>query len=128
MALMKVSLFHLAGCSLLLLPSLCLPAYADRTVLSLDGKWRMADSLAAEPIPAEFAHSATVPGLANLAQPAFPKVDAFYSREHLSNRIRSGLAPEDWLTNYWKGKVEQDRNYFWYQKMFRAPAHTKNAM
>jgi beta-galactosidase len=96
--------------------------------VSLDGKWRVADSLAAEPIPAEFAHSAPVPGLANLAEPAFPKVDAFYSREHLANRIRTGLVPEDWLTNYWKGKVDQDRNYFWYQKVFRAPAHTKNAI
>ena len=34
-----------------------------------------------------------------------------------SSSIRS-----EWLTNYWKGKVDQDRNYFWYRKTFRAPA------
>ncbi len=51
----------------------------------------------------------------------FPDVDAFYSREHLANRIRAKLAPEEWLTNYWNGKVDQDRNYFWYQKTF--PRH-----
>ena len=61
-----------------------------------------------------------MPGLANLAQPAFPDVDKFISRENLANRIRSKLSPAEWLTNYWDGKVEQDRNYFWYRKTFRA--------
>ena len=97
-------------------------ARAERLTISLGGQWQIADSLAADTPPQEFIRKVPVPGLANLAQPAFDKVDAFYSREHLANRIRAKLAPEEWLTNYWKGKVDQDRNYFWYQKTFRAPA------
>ena len=103
-------------------------ARCERTTISLDGKWQIADSLEAEVIPATFPGAVQVPGLANLAKPAFDKVDAFYSREHLANRIRSKLAPEEWLTNYWKGKVEQDRNYFWYRKTFRAPARRAVAL
>lgn len=95
---------------------------AERLTLSLDGRWQIADTLDSDTPPTSFAHTVPVPGLANLSTPAFEKVDAFYSREHLANRIRAKLAPEEWLTNYWKGKVDQDRNYFWYRKTFRAPA------
>ncbi len=112
--------FRLAICTL----ALCVittSANAERLTVSLDGEWKIADSIAAEPPPEAYTHKAPVPGLANLARPHFDKVDAFYSREHLANRIRANLAPAEWLTNYWKGKVDQDRNYFWYQKMFRAP-------
>jgi beta-galactosidase len=101
---------------------------AARTTLSLDGRWQIADSLEADTPPHSFPHTVPVPGLANLAQPAFEKVDSFYSREHLANRIRAKLAPDDWLTNYWKGKVDQDRNYFWYRKTFRAPAKSDFAL
>ncbi len=69
-----------------------------------------------------FSHTVPVHGLANLAKPAFKDVDKFISRENLANRIRQKLSPAEWLTNYWKGKVEQDRDYFWYRKTFRAPA------
>jgi len=96
-------------------------AHAERVVQSLDGQWRIADGKTAAEMPVEFMHFAPVPGLANLAKPAFPDVDRFYSREQLANRIRAGLSPADWLTNYWNGKVDQDRNYFWYEKTFRAP-------
>ena len=37
------------------------------------------------------------------------------------NRIRSKQSPEEWRTKYWNGKVDQDRNYFWYRKTFHAP-------
>lgn len=94
---------------------------ADRVTQSLDGTWQIEDGKAPEAIPAEFTHTGPVPGLTNLAQPAFADVDAFISRENLANRIRSQLAPADWLTQYWKGKVDQDRNYFWYRTTFRAP-------
>src|SRR5436190_6438613 len=105
--------------------SLLVDAAAYRSVISLDGQWQIADGISATQPPTSFSHTVAVPGLANLALPSFPKVDAFYSREHLANRIRARLAPENWLTNYWAGKVEQDRNYFWYRKMFRAPKRTK---
>jgi len=101
---------------------------AERLTVSLDGQWQITDSLAADTPPQDFTHKVPVPGLANLAQPPFEKVDCFYSREHLANRIRAKLAPAEWLTNYWKGKVDQDRNYFWYKKTFRAPAQKAVAL
>jgi hypothetical protein len=94
----------------------------------LDGQWQIADSKAATEIPSTFSRSVPVPGLANLATPAFANVDAFYSREHLANRIRARLAPAEWLTNYWTGKVDQDRNYFWYRKTFHAPKRSEVAL
>ena len=97
-------------------------ALAERTTLSLDGAWQIEDSKAADALPEKFGHTVVVPGLADLAQPPFTNVDAFYSREHLANRIRAKLAPPEWLINYWNGKVDQDRNYFWYRRTFRAPA------
>lgn len=94
---------------------------ATRSTLSLDGAWDIAESKTADDIPGHYRATVSVPGLVNLAKPAFPDVDAFYSREHLANRVRAKLVPADWLTNYWQGKVNQDRNYFWYRKTFRAP-------
>ena len=94
---------------------------APRVTMSLDGTWQIEDSRGAEEIPAQFTHSVPVPGLANLAQPGFENVDRFISREQLANRIRSKLSPPDWLKKYWTGKVDQDRNYFWYHKTFQAP-------
>lgn len=96
-------------------------AEEGRTTVSLDGTWQIADGKSAEAIPASFEHTATVPGMANLADPPFPGVDAFISRENLANRIRSKLSPAPWLKQYWKGKVDQDRDYFWYRKTFSAP-------
>jgi beta-galactosidase len=99
-----------------------LPARAERSTVRLSGPWQIADSLSSTQVPIEFTRTVPVPGLANLAEPPFPNVDAFYSREHLANRIRAKLAPADWLQKYWAGKVDQDRNYFWYRKSFRAPS------
>ncbi len=110
---------------LLLAPA---PLLADRLTLSLDGTWHIADSQGRDAMPQRFEHTGPVPGLADLAQPFFPDVDGFYSREHLANRIRAKLSPEPWLTNYWLGKVNQDRNYFWYRKTFRAPAQRAIAL
>ena len=98
------------------------PVDAGRETLSLDGTWHIADSKSPTEIPAAFTHTVPVPGMANLAKPAFPDVDKFTSRENLANKVRSKLVPSHWLTNCWKGKVDQDRDYFWYQKTFRAPS------
>lgn len=103
-------------------------AAEGRTTQSLDGTWQIEDGKSPTEIPGAFAHTVLVPGLANLATPAFAKVDAFYSREHLANRIRSKLAPAEWLQTYWKGKVDQERDYFWYRKTFRAPAARQVAL
>ncbi len=110
------------SCALVLLTSLAEAGRAEvgRTTISLDGTWQVADGKSAVTIPASFEHTAPVPGLANLASPAFANVDEFISREHLANRIRAKLAPASWLQQYWKGKVDQDRDYFWYRRTFRA--------
>src|SRR5512140_257297 len=120
------SLVRLAG--LVAAAFLVTNAPAERTTLSLDGRWQIEDSRTSEAVPVQFNHTVPVPGLANLAEPAFPNVDAFYSREHLANRIRAKLAPVDWLTNYWSGKLDQDRNYFWYRRTFRAPSQRAIAL
>ena len=109
---------------------LCVSSHAapGRAIHSLDGTWEIAEGRLPEEMPAGFSHTAPVPGLANLAKPAFPDVDRFISRENLANKIRSKLVPAEWLTNYWAGKVDQDRNYFWYRKTFRAPARREVAL
>ena len=101
---------------------------AERATISLDGTWRIEESKSGDELPAAFTHTAPVPGLANQAKPAFKNVDAFYSREQLANRIRAKLSPADWLATYWKGKVDQDRDFFWYQKQFQAPARRAVAL
>ena len=78
-----------------------LHATPGRVTQSLDGQWQVEDSMTATEPPTTFTH--TVPRLANLAKPAFPDVDKFISRENLADKIRSKLAPTEWLTNYWKG-------------------------
>ena len=106
----------------------CLPIFllfsssarAERETLSLDGIWEIEDGKSATEMPATFGHTVPVPGLANLATPPLENVDRFFSREQLANRIRSKLSPPEWLKEHWKGKVDQDRDYFWYRKTFRA--------
>jgi hypothetical protein len=97
-------------------------AYADRTTISLNGVWNIEDSVREDAIPVRFTHQCLVPGLANLATPAFANVDAFISREHMANLTRDGEVPADWMKQYWKGKSGQERNYFWYQRTFKAPS------
>jgi hypothetical protein len=101
---------------------------AGRHIQPLDGTWRIADSRSATEMPAVFDRQVPVPGLANLARPAFKDVDQFISRENMANKVRSKLVPPEWLTNYWTGKVNQDRNYFWYEKKFLAPRPRAVAM
>jgi hypothetical protein len=103
-------------------------AAAGRTTLSLDGQWQIADSKSPDQIPGEFTHAVPVPGLAHLASPSFPDVDRFISREHLASMISGNKADPSWMVKYWDGKVEQDRNYFWYRKNFQAPSERAIAM
>lgn len=100
---------------------------AERTVISLNGDWQIEDSISAGDIPASWTHTAPVPGLANLARPAFPDVDAFDSKEVLWNRFRKGKVPESALVDG-PGVPHQNRNYFWYQKTFRVPAQRQTAI
>ena len=99
-----------------------------RQTVSLDGEWQIADGKDPERLPLVYWHTVQVPGLANLAEPAFKDVDQFISRENMARRITYKLVPDEWLLQYWKGKPEQDRDYFWYRKTFRAPAERALAM
>lgn len=94
---------------------------ARRLTVPLDGIWQIGDSTSPTEMPSDFTRTVPVPGLANLARPRFGNVDQFISRENLANRIRAQRAPVEWMRAYWNGKVDQDRNYFWYKKTFRAP-------
>jgi beta-galactosidase len=96
-------------------------APTKRMTLSLNGKWQIADGKLRQDIPGNFTHTVPVPGLAHIATPSFPDVDRFISRERLAWLIAHGHANPYWMVKYWDGKVEQDRNYFWYRKTFRAP-------
>lgn len=95
-------------------------AHADRLTVSLDGNWQVEDGKSPDAMPVEFKHTASVPGMANLARPPFVDVDRFFAREQLANRIRWKLSPPEWLNQYWEGKIDQDRNYYWYRTTFTA--------
>ncbi len=95
-----------------------------RTTLSLNGTWGIADSVSGDVVPSEFTHQVPVPGLVHSAEPAFPDVDQFQSRELLSNLVRKGTYPADLYKQLQDvhGISHQARNYFWYHKSFNAPA------
>lgn len=102
------------------------PQPDGRTTLSPNGTWQIAESVSADEIPTVFDHTVLVPGMVNLAKPAFPDVDQFASHEYL---IRWGkrypwggpeiLAKDAPLPVI--GISMQKRNYFWYHKTFTAP-------
>ncbi len=100
---------------------------AQRNTISLNGDWKMADSVAAEPVPAAFDHAAPVPGLANLATPPFKDVDKFDSREFIQTSIREKKLPESARVEN-AGVPRQERNYFWYRRSFRVPGKQPVAM
>ena len=93
---------------------------AQRTTLSLDGQWDIADSVEAGTLPAAYSHKAPVPGLAHSAVPGFKDVDQFESRQLIQNRVKKGLAPESALVTN-AGVSKQERNWFWYRRQFDVP-------
>ncbi len=88
--------------------------YAQRITMSLDGTWSVAESAGPDEMPRTYGHQGPVPGLANLARPAFAGVDQFDSRELLHNRIRRGELPKNTVLPQ-VGVTRQQRNYFWYR-------------
>ncbi len=89
---------------------------AERTFVSLDGEWDIADSKVADVIPTHFAHKTPVPGLAHSSTPAFADVDLFYSRQVIQNRVAEGKLQTALVRN--AGAARQDRNWFWYHRTF----------
>ena len=69
---MKSRVYPLLVAVLVLFLLAPLPAQAQRRTVSLDGTWRIADSRSEMAMPGVFDHAVQVPGLVNLAQPAFP--------------------------------------------------------
>lgn len=106
---------------------LVLHAAAGRVTLSLNGDWRVGESVAAEPAPSEFGHVAAVPGLTNQAQPTFPDIDRFDSREFIQASIREKRLPESARVET-AGVPRQSRNYFWYRRTFTVPERKPVAM
>ena len=89
----------------------------ERTFVSLDGEWDVADSKAGDVIPTRFDHRTPVPGLAHSSTPPFPDVDLFYSRQVIQNRVAEGKLPPTALVRN-AGAARQDRNWFWYHRAF----------
>lgn len=106
-----------------LLFALTIPSAAARSVISLNGTWRLAESTALETIPAGFPHTAPVPGLAHSATPPLANIDAFDSREYIQASIREKKLPESARVES-AGVPRQDRNFLWYQREFLAPIKT----
>jgi hypothetical protein len=94
--------------------------------MPLNGTWQIEDSVSSEEFPGSWGHQVPVPGLANLARPAFADVDLFDSRELIENRIRADVLPESARVNG-IGTPRQKRNYFWCRTTFRPPARRQVA-
>ena len=96
------------------------PAHADRLVVPLDGTWSVEESVGAEEVPAAFDHRVAVPGLTNLAQPPFPDVDHYETHEFVWTMKRYDVLPAT-ASCEGLGQTRQKRNFFWYERTFRAP-------
>lgn len=77
---------------------------ADRVVVSLDGVWEIAEGSLSQP-PAEYTHSAPVPGLADLATPPFESPGATVSA---ADRGKP-----------WPRPADPRREAFWYRRKFQ---------
>ena len=68
-------------------------SFAARASLCLDGQWEIADSISPDEMPKHLEHIVPVPGMVNLAKPAFPDVDKFDSKELIANNVRKSMEP-----------------------------------
>ena len=100
---------------------------AERTSLSLDGTWDIEDSREPEAVPTSWNHTVPVPGLAHSAQPGFPHIDEFDSRQLILNQARDGKIPASAIVHN-AGVSRQERNWFWYRRTFEVAALRKVAM
>lgn len=116
---------------------------AQRIEIPLDGEWTIEESIAPDAIPASFTHTVTVPGLSNQAQPPFPDVDHYESREFILSMGKYGMqvdqtglidapvsARDQRIIPQLPGigRTRQERNFFWYQRTFTAPAEKQSAI
>jgi hypothetical protein len=94
----------------------------------LDGVWQVEDSIEAGTPPATFARRVPVPGLTNLATPAFPDVDRFVSRELAHHPITRPRDLPAAALDAPVGVPQQARNFFWYRKSFRVSVRKQVAL
>ena len=97
-----------------------------QTSLLLDGQWSVGESMEADIIPSTFDHTVPVPGLTNQAQPAFEDVDQYESHEFIYTMKLNGVMSEN-VSNDEIGRIRQNRNFFWYKRMFRVPDRREHA-
>ncbi|MCX8038774.1 MAG: hypothetical protein N3D11_17325 [Candidatus Sumerlaeia bacterium] len=90
-------------------------ANAERTILPLDGRWQIAESVDADKTPATFDRTVAVPGLVKLAQPPFSGMEEIQSAAESKARTPAKTA-----------EFQPLRNYFWYRTEFKWP-HAKGA-
>ncbi|OGV71092.1 MAG: hypothetical protein A2283_21555 [Lentisphaerae bacterium RIFOXYA12_FULL_48_11] len=100
---------------------------AERVSISLDGTWRVAESVAGETIPANFDHEGPVPGLVNQAKPVFKDVDHYETHEYVWTMAKNGVLPADDKCEG-LGRTRQTRRYFWFRKTFTVPARKEVAI
>lgn len=103
-------------------------ATACRTTLSLDGVWRVAESVGPEERPTTFGHTVPVPGLIDLATPPFPDAGRYQSREMLWKRVWHDMLSEEEARAAGLGISRQERGYFWYRRGFTVPERRESAI
>jgi len=99
---------------------------AQRILVSLDGQWQIEDSVNPNEVPKTWSHTAPVPGMANLAKPAFKDVDQYLTFDNIYDQVAFGLLPRS--GPFPQAGPRQERNWFWYRKSFRPPARKQVAI
>lgn len=101
----------------------------NRTIVNLNGIWQVEDSLDAEDMPVNYIHTVPVPGLMSSANPPFEKVGDFETRfrQYCKDNWRQStggktdLPVDENALKHHMGVAYQNRNYFWYKRIFKAP-------
>lgn len=102
-------------------------SWGARTTVSLDGTWEIGDSVDPGVPPATFQNTVAVPGLVRTANPPFPEVDHYETRQWLSAMIHWKRLPEGEMIEE-RGHTRQPRNFYWYRRTFRVPAQKQRAV
>lgn len=92
-----------------------------RITISLDGTWQIEESVSDSVIPLVFSHTVPVPGLVNLARPAFKDAGKFISRELANHPLYKDPGLPSSAATAPVGISLQERNFFWYSRSFKAP-------
>lgn len=100
---------------------LTISCFSQRVIISLNGVWKIAETMDSSAIPVIFSHLADVPGLVRNSEPAFKGVDQFVSADYnfyWDNPDRLKLT----ILDNEIGISLQNRNYFWYKRFFNIEA------